>query len=66
MAIMSTWSIRKNKVVRRDVKAGEINSSGVPIVEGLNGSEQVVLRAGGFLNPGETVNPVKAKASGKE
>jgi hypothetical protein len=27
------------------------------VTEGLSGSEQVVLRAGGFLSPGETIQP---------
>lgn len=31
------------------------------ITEGLNGTERVVLRAGGFLQPGETVKPVTPK-----
>lgn len=46
-----------NKVVRRAVKTGRATSEGIAIVEGLAGTELVVLRAGGFLNPGETVNP---------
>ncbi len=46
-----------NKAVRRPVKTGAVTERGVAIVEGLTGSEKVVLRAGGFLNPGESVNP---------
>jgi RND family efflux transporter MFP subunit len=46
-----------NKVVRRPVKTGSITENGVIIVEGLNGSERVVERAGAFLQPGETVKP---------
>ncbi len=45
------------KVTRRGVKTGAVTAQGVAITEGLTGSEKVVLRAGGFLNPGETVNP---------
>jgi RND family efflux transporter MFP subunit len=45
------------KVTRRDVKTGAVTAQGIAITEGLTGSERVVLRAGGFLNPGETVNP---------
>jgi HlyD family secretion protein len=30
-------------------------------MEGLDGTERVVLFAGGFLNPGETVNPKPQK-----
>lgn len=46
-----------NKAVRRGVKTGAVTQQGVAIIEGLNGTEKVVLRAGGFLNPGESVNP---------
>ena len=46
-----------NKAQRRAVKTGLITSSGIAVVEGLDGSEKVVLRAGGFLTPGESVNP---------
>lgn len=45
------------KATRRDVKTGAVTAQGIAITEGLTGSERVVLRAGGFLNPGETVNP---------
>ncbi len=51
----------KNKAQRRAVRTGTITESGITIVEGLNGSERVVLRAGGFLTAGETVNPVLQK-----
>ncbi|WP_172438866.1 efflux RND transporter periplasmic adaptor subunit [Porphyrobacter sp. TH134] len=46
-----------NKAMRRAVKTGAVTANGIAITEGLNGTERVVLRAGGFLNPGETVNP---------
>ena len=45
------------KATRRAVKTGAVTAEGIAITEGLTGSEKVVLRAGGFLNPGETVNP---------
>ena len=45
------------KTERRAVRTGAVTPNGIAITEGLNGSERVVLRAGGFLNPGETVNP---------
>ncbi len=48
---------KDNKVVRRTVKVGSVTANGLTIIEGLNGTERVVLFAGGFLNPGETVNP---------
>ncbi|MEM7665475.1 MAG: efflux RND transporter periplasmic adaptor subunit [Pseudomonadota bacterium] len=46
-----------NKATRQPVKTGMSTAQGIAITEGLSGSELVVLRAGGFLNPGETVNP---------
>lgn len=51
----------KNKVVRRPVTAGEVTDGGIPIMAGLSGTEKVVLSAGGFLNPGESVIPERAK-----
>jgi HlyD family secretion protein len=51
----------KNKVERRQVKTGSVSDSGIPVIEGLNGNEQVVLSAGAFLNPGETVVAQRAK-----
>jgi RND family efflux transporter MFP subunit len=50
-----------NKVVRRPVKTGSVTATGLTIMEGLDGTERVVLFAGGFLNPGETVNPKPQK-----
>ncbi len=50
-----------NKTVRRPVKTGAVTANGIVIAEGLTGNERVVLRAGGFLNPGETVNPKPLK-----
>lgn len=50
-----------NKAVRRAVKTGAVTANGIAITEGLNGTERVVLRAGGFLNPGESVNPQPLK-----
>ena len=52
---------KDNKVTRRAVKQGRITPQGIVIVEGLDGSERVVLRAGGFLQPGETIKPVAPK-----
>jgi RND family efflux transporter MFP subunit len=48
---------KDNKVARRNVKQGIVTPSGIAITEGLDGTERVVLYAGGFLNPGETVTP---------
>lgn len=50
-----------NKVERRPVKTGEVTPKGIVVAEGLSGSERVVLRAGGFLNPGDVVSPVAAR-----
>lgn len=52
-----------NKVERRNVKTGTLNDAGIPIVEGLSGSERVVARAGAFLSAGETVKPSLSKPS---
>lgn len=52
---------KDNKVERRDVQTGTVTAQGIAIVGGLSGNEMVVLRAGGFLNPGETVKPEKTK-----
>ena len=46
-----------DKAQRRAITTGMVTSEGVTIAGGLDGSERVVLRAGGFLNPGETVTP---------
>lgn len=53
---------RDNKVERRTVRTGAVTPTGIAVVEGLNGTERVVLRAGGFLNPGETVRPQRQAA----
>jgi RND family efflux transporter MFP subunit len=47
-----------DKVARSDVKTGTDTDEGTAVVSGLSGSERVVLRAGGFLNPGDKVRPV--------
>ncbi len=52
---------RSNKVERRMVKPGIVTANGIAISEGLDGTERVVLYAGGFLNPDETVTPKLAK-----
>ncbi|HQS69938.1 MAG: efflux transporter periplasmic adaptor subunit [Novosphingobium sp. 28-62-57] len=50
-----------DKVERRAVKTGEVNARGIAVIEGLSGKERIVLRAGGFLNAGDKVQPVVAK-----
>mgnify|MGYP000386249068 CR=1 FL=1 len=47
-----------NRVVRRPVELGMITDGGIIIASGLDGSERIVARAGGFLTEGETVRPV--------
>src|SRR4051812_11363134 len=51
---------RDNKVVRRNIRVGDVNDRGVAIVSGLAGNERVVLSAGAFLNPGQQVRPERA------
>ncbi len=50
-----------NKAQRRPVKTGEVSEKGIAVLEGITGRERIVLRAGGFLNPGDKVQPVMAK-----
>jgi len=50
-----------NKVERVSIKVGSVTAKGIVIADGLTGKERVVLRAGGFLNSGETVKPVLAE-----
>lgn len=54
----------KGVVERRDVTVGNVTEKGIVITKGLDGSEKVVLRAGGFLNAGDKVRikPVGPKA----
>ena len=53
----------QDKVVRRRVKTGLVTADGIAITDGLDGSERVVLFAGGFLNEGETVRVRVAEAA---
>ena len=56
---------KDNKVVRRPVELGMISDNGIAISSGLDGSERIVLSAGGFLTEGETVRPVvQSQAAG--
>lgn len=54
-----------NKVERRAVRTGTVGPDGIAVVSGLSGNERVVLRAGGFLQPGETVNPRPVAAAAR-
>lgn len=55
---------KDSRVERRGVRTGLVTADGIAIVEGLNGTEQVVLRAGGFLNPGDKVKPRRVGQGG--
>jgi HlyD family secretion protein len=52
-----------NKVSRRSVKTGDVTAQGIVVTDGIAGNERIVLRAGGFLNPGDVVRPVTANAA---
>ena len=51
---------KDDRVERRDVKTGAVSANTIAVLEGLTGSERVVLRAGAFLSPGEKVKPQRA------
>lgn len=48
---------KDDKVERRAVRTGMVTNRGITIAEGLTGAERVVLRAGGFLSPGDRIKP---------
>ena len=48
---------KDNKVKQRPVKVGDTTANGLIIASGLDGTERVVLYAGSFLNPDETITP---------
>ena len=52
---------KANRAERRPVKTGTVTPAGIAVIEGLNGNEMIVLRAGGFLNPGDRVRPQRQK-----
>ncbi len=54
----------QNKVVRRDVTVGDVTDAGVTVLSGLTGQEAVVVSAGAFLNPGESIIPQRVKSIG--
>ncbi|HTH29404.1 MAG TPA: efflux RND transporter periplasmic adaptor subunit [Sphingobium sp.] len=55
---------RENRIVRRPVTSGLVSDTGVAITTGLSVGDQVVATAGGFLNPGDAVKPVRLTHSG--
>ena len=50
---------KDNKAERRAVTVGMISDEGISVASGLDGSEPIIARAGGFLTPGELVRPVR-------
>ena len=42
---------------------GQVSDAGVAIASGLDGTERVVLSAGGFLAPGQKVKPIVRRAA---
>jgi len=51
-----------NVIERRPITIGIVDENGVSIASGLEGNERVVLSAGPFLNPGQTVKPTSVAA----
>lgn len=49
---------RGNRVVRRNVRTGIVTDQGIAVIAGLDGTERVITRAGGFVNEGDRVDPV--------
>jgi RND family efflux transporter MFP subunit len=54
---------KDNTVERRAVTTGLVTSNGIAITDGIDGSEKIVMRAGGFLAPGDKVKPQLAGQS---
>lgn len=54
----------QNKIERRPVVTGVVSNAGISVVQGLSGTEQVVLRAGGFVSEGDTVKPKRVTLDG--
>jgi hypothetical protein len=48
-------------VQRVEVTLGTVSNAGVPVLQGLNGQEAVILSAGAFYAGGEKVKPVRQK-----
>ena len=53
----------QDRAAKRTVKVGEVTDRGVSIMEGLTGTERVVMAAGAFLSPGQKVKPVLQAAA---
>jgi RND family efflux transporter MFP subunit len=48
----------ENRAVKRPVKTGPVTDQGVAVLDGLSGTERVVVAAGAFLSPGQKVKPI--------
>jgi RND family efflux transporter MFP subunit len=48
----------ENRAVKRTVKTGAVTDRGVSILEGLTGTERIVVAAAAFLSPGQKVKPI--------
>lgn len=55
---------KDNKLEKRRVTTGVVSNQGIAINQGLSGTEQVVLRAGGFVNEGDVVKPKQVVLDG--
>ena len=51
----------QNRATKRSVKTGSVTDQGVSILDGLDGTEKVVVAAGAFLSPGQKVKPLLQK-----
>ncbi len=56
---------KDNRVERRNVKTGIVTDEGIAVIAGLTGNERVIVRAGGFVNEGDKVNPVSGNDGGR-
>lgn len=56
---------KDNKLEKRSVTTGVVSDQGIAINQGLSGTEQVVLRAGGFVNEGDLVKPKMVVLNGR-
>ena len=56
----------ENRVVRRNVRIGEVSNEGITIRDGLRGNERVVQSAGAFLNEGDEVIPRRVARGGED
>jgi HlyD family secretion protein len=48
----------------RGVRTGLVTTGSIAVTEGLNGTEQVIPRAGGFINPADKVKPRRVEQGG--